>query len=118
MHKVLYLLGIGLLEEERLKAETPHNSSPFRFSAKAGEVGMVAALEALVGSHRIASHKELLAWVLLNLKKSLGFESEAACKGKMRTNFNWERIKKSLRRDIFKLDVVYPVQPSHVEHAL
>ena len=81
VHRVLYLVGIGLLEENRIKDQGLEGS--FKFSAKAREVGMVSALEALVGSHRIASHKELLAWVLVKLKQALGLTSETVSQGKI-----------------------------------
>ncbi len=75
VHKVLYLIGIGLLEEERIgrAAGSPRDpAAGFPFSARARDAGILASLERLVGSHRIESHRELLAWVLRRLRQSLG----------------------------------------------
>ena len=74
VHKVLYLIGIGLLEEERLLATDPE--SEFTFSKRAEDVGMLRSLETLTGSYRIESHKELLAWTISLFKKARGLEEK------------------------------------------
>ena len=76
VHKVLYLIGIGLLEEERVRA-TPTEPA-FPFATRARDVGILSSLEQLVGSHRIESHRELLAWVLRRLRQTLGIQEAAA----------------------------------------
>ena len=78
VHKVLYLIGMGLLEEERLKKT---GETSFKFSERGHHLGMLQALEALSGSYRIESHKELLAWTVKMFKRALGLltdEAEAA----------------------------------------
>jgi E3 ubiquitin-protein ligase UBR2 len=78
VHKVLYLVGIGLLEEERrTKSEAggeTRRRPPPTFSRLAREAGILASLERLVGSHRIESHRELLAWVLRKMRQNLGIQ--------------------------------------------
>ena len=78
VHKVLYLIGMGLLEEERLKKT---GDTSFKFSERGHHLGMLQALETLSGSYRIESHKELLAWTVKMFKRALGLltdEAEAA----------------------------------------
>jgi E3 ubiquitin-protein ligase UBR2 len=78
VHKVLYLIGIGLVEEDRFRSEAGRAGQEAprpSFSARARDVGILASLERLVGSHRIESHRELLAWVLRRLRQSLGIQA-------------------------------------------
>jgi len=82
VHRVLYLIGICTQEEQRLKAAAASSSSsyvpaedaerPFNFLTRAQSLGIVQSLDKLAGSHRIESHKELLAWVTRQMKLSLG----------------------------------------------
>ena len=74
VHKVLYLIGMGLMEEERLRQADP--ASTFEFSRKARAAGLLKAMEALTGSARIDSHKELLAWTVRKFKLVSGLEVE------------------------------------------
>ena len=72
VHKVLYLIGMGLVEEARAKQENPETS--LKFSEAAHKVGILQAMETLTGSYRIESHKELLAWTIKVFKKACGLE--------------------------------------------
>ena len=51
VQKVLYLLGMALVEEERMRKINPNTT--FRFTKKAMEIDMLETLEVLTGSHRI-----------------------------------------------------------------
>ena len=84
MHRVLYLIGIGICEEEQQKQQQQSpEQPPFQFTAKAAEVGLVESLEALAGSPRIESHRELLAWITRRLKHALGIlETDEMNKGR------------------------------------
>merc|ERR1719419_892270 len=74
VHKVLFLIGMGLLEEQRLK-QANHDTA-YKFSEKASDLGMLTAMETLTGSYRIDSHKELLAWTIKMFKKARGLEEK------------------------------------------
>ena len=74
VHKVLYLIGMGLVEEERAKQENPNTS--MRFSEAANKIGILKAMETLSGSYRIESHKELLAWTIKKFKRACGLQDE------------------------------------------
>ena len=74
VHKVLYLIGMALVEEVRLKEE--NKDSSFKFSERAKNVGLLEAMETLTGSYRIESHKELLAWTIKMFKKACGLEEK------------------------------------------
>jgi E3 ubiquitin-protein ligase UBR2 len=76
VHKVLYLIGIGLLEEDRISRSS--SEAAFPFASRARDAGILASLERLVGSHRIESHRELLAWVLRRLRQQLGIQEAVA----------------------------------------
>ena len=74
VHKVLFLIGMGLLEEQRLKQA--NSDTAYKFSEKASDLGMLTAMETLTGSYRIDSHKELLAWTIKMFKKARGLEEK------------------------------------------
>jgi len=93
VHRVLHLIGLSLLEEERYKSENKISSQQndettmdidetsvqmemastgFDFTARAAKFDMYRLLEQLVGSQRIESHKHLLDWVLAKWRKVAG----------------------------------------------
>jgi len=74
VHKVLYLIGMALGEEERLQKVDPNTS--FVFTKKSIEIGLLEAMETLSGSHRIESHRELLAWTIRRFRAISGVEEK------------------------------------------
>ena len=75
VHKVLYLIGMALVEEEKGKQENPDTA--IKFSQKANsEYGILQAMETLTGSYRIESHKELLAWTIKKFKTLSGLAGD------------------------------------------
>merc|ERR1719318_1076690 len=72
VQKVLYLVGMALVEEERLRKNDP--SSSFNFTRRAMEVELLETMEILSGSHRIESHRELLAWTVRKFRSVSGVE--------------------------------------------
>jgi len=70
VQRVLYLVAIGIAEQERMKQDKPEVD--FKFTEKAAKIGLVTALEKLTNCSRIESHKELISWVLKRLKHALG----------------------------------------------
>ena len=84
VHRVLHLIGLSLLEEERCQmmakkdeqSSDKENSSlgidkdgekediKYDFTIQAERYNLLALLERLVGSQRIESHKHLLDWVI------------------------------------------------------
>ena len=66
VHRVLYLVGLGLSEEER-----DHEGD---FTKLAMEAGILEAMEKLTGSQRVVSHKELLAWTIKKMRLLGGLE--------------------------------------------
>ena len=74
VQKVLYLIGMALVEEERLiKDDT---STSFIFTNRALEVNLLETMEVLSGSHRIESHRELLAWTIRKFRSVSGLEEK------------------------------------------
>lgn len=74
VHKVLYLIGMALAEEERLKKID--STSSFTFTKKSLDIGLLEAMETLSGSHRIESHRELLAWTIRKFRTVSGVEEK------------------------------------------
>ena len=66
VHRVLYLVGLGLSEEER--------DQEGGFTKLAMEAGILEAMEKLTGSQRVVSHKELLAWTIKKMRQLGGLE--------------------------------------------
>ena len=66
VHRVLYLVGLGLSEEER--------DQEGGFTMLAMEAGILEAMEKLTGSQRVVSHKELLAWTIKKMRQLGGLE--------------------------------------------
>ena len=74
VQKVLYLIGMALMEEERLiKGDT---STSFIFTNRALKVNMLETMEVLSGSHRIESHRDLLAWTIKKFRTVSGVEEK------------------------------------------
>ena len=74
LQKVLYLIGMALVEEERLTKDG--TSTSFIFTNRALEVNMLEAMEELSGSQRIESHRELLAWTIRKFRSISGVEEK------------------------------------------
>merc|ERR1719228_3294769 len=74
VHKVLYLIGMALAEEERL--QKIDQTTSFTFTKKSLEIGLLEAMETLSGSHRIESHRELLAWTIRKFRTVSGVEEK------------------------------------------
>merc|ERR1719228_3031814 len=74
VQKVLYLIGMALVEEERLRKEDANTS--FIFTKRALDVNMLETMEVLSGSHRIESHRELLAWTIRKFRSVSGVEEK------------------------------------------
>jgi len=74
VQKVLYLIGMALVEEERLRKDDANTS--FIFTKRALEVNMLETMEVLSGSHRIESHRELLAWTIRKFRSVSGVEEK------------------------------------------
>ena len=92
VHRVLHLIGLSLLEEERaqqmnssLKAKNKEDgkmemgeesddneATLFDFTIRATKFDTLKLLERLVGSQRIESHKHLLYWVISKWKRVAG----------------------------------------------
>ena len=72
VHKVLYLIGLALVEEERDRAAGSHDQGVFIRLAL--QRGLLEGLERLVGSARVVSHRELLAWTVKKLRELAGVE--------------------------------------------
>ena len=72
VHKVLYLIGLGLVEEERDRVA----GSVGVFTQLARERGLLEAMEKLTGNQRIVSHKELLAWTVKKFRSVAGLREE------------------------------------------
>ncbi|XP_037086593.1 E3 ubiquitin-protein ligase UBR2-like [Pollicipes pollicipes] len=66
--RTLFLIGMALNEEERQVGQ----SAAFSFSEPAHQVGLDRALRQMVGSPRVSSHADLLAWVIAKLDRLLG----------------------------------------------
>ncbi len=74
VHQVLHVIGMCLLEEQRLKTR-----NYLAFTAKATEkYDMYNLLKALVDSQRIESHKHLLQWTISLWEKVAGIEAKMA----------------------------------------
>ena len=74
VHKILYLIGMGLVGEQRLKEADPETQ--FQYSERAEKAELLQSMETLTGSYRIESHKELLAWTIKMFKKAQGLEEK------------------------------------------
>jgi len=74
VQKVLYLIGMALVEEERMRKDDPNTS--FIFTKKAMEMELLESMELLSGSHRIESHRELLAWAVRKFRTVSGAEEK------------------------------------------
>ena len=74
VQKVLYLIGMALVEEERLRNDD--TSTSFIFTKKALEGSMLETMEVLLGSHRIESHRELLLWTIRKFRSVSGVEEK------------------------------------------
>jgi len=74
VQKVLYLIGMALVEEERLRASD--SLTPFTFTKKAMDVSLLETMEVLSGSHRIESHRELLAWTIKKFRLVSGIRED------------------------------------------
>lgn len=72
VQKALHLIAMALQEEERLNMLNPQ--SDFKFTQKAEDPAILKRLEALTGSQRIESHKEMLAWTIRKFRKVAGKE--------------------------------------------
>ncbi|XP_059082624.1 E3 ubiquitin-protein ligase UBR2-like isoform X2 [Tigriopus californicus] len=77
VQRVLFLIGTCLHEEQRSK-EDPNAPKKVEFTAKASKFDIFKLLSQLVGSQRIDSHKELLAWTLKKWQ-DLSVEDIGAC---------------------------------------
>jgi len=86
VHKVLYLIGMALNEEERMEKDPDpvldgdQDQSQRKFSSEALKVGLLDAMETLVSSVRIESHKELLAWTVDKFRKIAGLKKRDGSK--------------------------------------
>ena len=68
VHKVLHLIGLCLIEEER-------EGSELKFTKAAGNSFMLEKLQKLVGSQRITSHKDLLTWAISTWQSMVGIKT-------------------------------------------
>ena len=68
VHKVLHLIGLCLIEEER-------EGSELKFTKAAGNSFMLDKLQKLVGSQRISSHKDLLTWAINTWQSMVGIKT-------------------------------------------
>ena len=68
VHKVLHLIGLCLIEEER-------ECSELKFTKAAGNSFMLEKLQKLVGSQRITSHKDLLTWAISTWQSMVGIKT-------------------------------------------
>ena len=68
VHKVLHLIGLCLIEEER-------EGSELKFTKAAGNSFMLEKLQKLVGSQRITSHKDLLTWAISTWQSKVGIKT-------------------------------------------
>ena len=103
VHRVLHLIGLSLLEEERSLDEKKNKDkkqpgmsdgtsakidedtkTSFDFTTQAAKFDLFSKLERLVGSQRIESHKHLLSWVIKKWRKVAGnpeIKTEGQSKG-------------------------------------
>merc|ERR1719150_18786 len=68
VHKVLHLIGLCLIEEER-------EGSELKFTKAAGNSFMLEKLQKLVGSQRITSNKDLLTWAISTWQSMVGIKT-------------------------------------------
>ena len=73
LQKVLHLIGMALVEEERLKK---NETSTFIFTKRASEVNLLEIMEVLSESYRIESHRELLAWTIRKFRSVRGVKEK------------------------------------------
>ena len=55
VHKILYLIGMGLVGEQRLKEADPETQ--FQYSERAEKAELLQSMETLTGSYRIESQR-------------------------------------------------------------
>ncbi|XP_072031414.1 E3 ubiquitin-protein ligase UBR2-like isoform X2 [Amphiura filiformis] len=62
IHRALYLIGLAVLEEERLQARG--ESFVFLDKAGEGEPSLLTEIQNLVGNSKVKAHKELMSWLI------------------------------------------------------